>query len=83
MQIDYLYNLPDNFRTSAARLYFKALKEKLEPILGSDGRAQEVLASNIMTDKCLVAICNEKLVGIMGIQTNEGGFVDMGSALDT
>jgi len=76
MQIDYLNYLPDEFRASAIRLYFNALKEKLEPILGSDGRAQEVLASNIATDKCLVAICDEKLVGIMGIQTNKGGFMN-------
>ena len=76
MQVDYLYYLPDEFRASAIRLYFNALKEKLEPILSSDGRAQEALASNIATDKCLVAICNEKLVGIMGIQTNKGGFVN-------
>ena len=45
-------------------------------MLGSDGRAQEVLASNIATDKCLVAIYNGNFVGIMGFQTNEGGFVN-------
>jgi len=76
MQIDYLNYLPDEFRTSAIRLYFNALKEKIEPVLGSDGKAQEALASNIAIDKCLVAICDEKLVGIMGIQTNKGGFVN-------
>ena len=76
MQIDYLDYLPDDFKISAIRLYFNALKEKLEPILGSDARAQEALASNIATDKCLVAICNGKLVGIMGIQTNKRGFVN-------
>ncbi len=78
MQINYLNYLPDEFRASAIRLYFNALKEKLEPILGSDGRAQEVLTSNIASDKCLVAICDEKLVGIMGIQTNKGGFMNPG-----
>ncbi|CAB1058964.1 hypothetical protein D1BOALGB6SA_3722 [Olavius sp. associated proteobacterium Delta 1] len=56
MQVDYLDYLPDGFKASAIRLYFNSLKEKLEPILGSDGRAQEALASNIATDKCLVAI---------------------------
>jgi len=76
MQVDYLDYLPDDFKVSAIRLYFNALKEKLEPILGSDDRAQEALASNIATDKCLVAICNGKLVGIMGIQTNKRGFVN-------
>ncbi len=76
MQVEYLYYLPDEFKASAVRLYLNALEEKLEPILGSGDRAQEVLASNIATENCLVAICNEKLVGIMGIQTNEGGFVN-------
>lgn len=76
MQVDYLDYLPDDFKASASRLYFYALKEKLEPILGSDSRAQEALASNIATDKCIVAICNGKLVGIMGIQTNKRGFVN-------
>jgi ribosomal protein S18 acetylase RimI-like enzyme len=76
MQVDYIDYLPDEFRASAIRLYFNALKEKLEPILSSDGRAHEALASNITTDKCLVAIGDEKLVGIMGIQTNKGGFVN-------
>ena len=76
MQVDYLDYLPDDLKVSAIRLYFNALKEKLEPILGSDGRAQEALASNIATDKCIVAICNGKLVGIMGIQTNKRGFVN-------
>ena len=76
MQVDYLDYLPDDFKVSAIRLYFNALREKLEPILGSDGRAQEALASNIATDKCIVAICNGKLVGIMGIQTNKRGFVN-------
>lgn len=76
MKIDYLNYLPKEFRDSAIQLYFNSLKEKLEPILGSNGRAQEVLASSITTDKCLVAVCDEKLVGIMGIQTNKGGFVN-------
>ena len=76
MQFEYLDYLPDNFKVSAIRLYFNALKEKLEPILGSDSRAQEALASNIATDNCLVAISNGKLVGIMGIQTNKCGFVN-------
>jgi ribosomal protein S18 acetylase RimI-like enzyme len=76
MKVDYLYSLPDEFRDSAIRLYFNALKDKLEPILSNEDRAQEALAGNIATDKCLVAICNRKLVGIMGIQTNKGGFMN-------
>jgi len=76
MQIDYLDYLPEKFRASALQLYFNALKEKLEPLLGSDDRAQEALASNLGTNKCLVAICNQKLVGILGIQADNVGFVN-------
>ena len=76
MQIDYLDYLPDDFKVSAIGLYFNSLKEKLEPILGSDGRAQEALASNIATDNCIAAICNGKLIGIMGIQSSTRGFVN-------
>jgi ribosomal protein S18 acetylase RimI-like enzyme len=76
MQVDYKDYLPYEFRASAIQLYFTALKEKLEPILGSDGRAIKALENNIATGKCLVAIFDEKLVGIMGIQTNKGGFLN-------
>ncbi len=37
MQVDFKDYLPSEFRDSAIRLYFTALKEKLEPILGSAG----------------------------------------------
>jgi GNAT superfamily N-acetyltransferase len=76
MQVDCKDYLPDEYRTAAVRLYFTALKDKLGPILGGGGRAQEALASNIAADKCLVATCDETLIGIMGIQTNKGGFVN-------
>ena len=35
-----------------------------------------ILASNLGTSKCLVAICNQKLIGILGIQAGNGGFVN-------
>jgi len=76
MQVRYLDYLPDDCKASAARLYFKALKEKLEPILGSNGRAHEALAKNIAPDRCITAFCGDKLVGIMGIQTDKRGFVN-------
>jgi ribosomal protein S18 acetylase RimI-like enzyme len=77
MQIDYLDYLPDKFKTSALQLYLKVFSEKLVPILGTDNRVFEMLTSNIATDKCIVAICNSKVVGIMGIQTNDGGFLKL------
>ncbi len=76
MQIDYLDYLPDEFRASAITLYFNALSEKLEPILGNDERAKEALGSHLATDKCLVAVCDQKLAGILGLQDNKGGFIN-------
>ncbi|NNF96474.1 MAG: GNAT family N-acetyltransferase [Halobacteria archaeon] len=76
MQIDYLDYLPDEFRDSAIQLYLSALKDKLEPILGADGRAQEALGSNMVTDRCIVAIYDQKLVGILGMQTDKGSFLN-------
>ena len=76
MQVDYLYNLPDEFRTSAIQLYLNALKDIFEPILGNNHRAQEALKSNLDTHKCLVAICDQKLVGILCIGAREGGFLN-------
>jgi len=76
MQVNYQEYLPNKFRASAARLYFEALKEKLEPILGGNGRTHGVLAKNIANDRCITAFCGDKLVGMMGIQTGKRGFVN-------
>ena len=76
MQIDYLDYLPSKFRASAITLYFNALREKLEPILGSDDRAKEALGSHLATSKCIVAICDQKLAGILGFQDDSGGFIN-------
>lgn len=73
--IEYLKYLPGTLFRPAVDLYFYSLREKLEPLLGGDGRAQEVLMSSIVADNCLVALCNGKLVGIMGFQTSQGGFI--------
>ena len=76
MQIEYLNHLPAEFLDSAIELYFNSLREKLEPILGSDGRAQEALVSSIMKNNGFIALCEGKLVGIMGVQTSKGGFIN-------
>lgn len=76
MEIDYLEHLPGELSDDAVRLYLSALKDKLVPILGSDERAQEALRNGIAKDNCLVAICDQKLVGILGIQTDKGSFLN-------
>ena len=76
MQIDYLDHLNDNHIFPAVELYFNSLKEKLEPILGSDERAKKLLASSITADQCIAAIHEEKIIGILGVQTKDGGFIN-------
>lgn len=74
MHIDYLDHLPDEFRASAVRLALTALRDKFEPILGDDRRAQDVLGENLDTTRCLAAICARRLVGMLAIQDHGGGF---------
>ena len=76
MHIDYLDYLPDEFKDQAIQLYLHALRAKLEPILGLDDRARKVLGSNIATNSCVVAVGDQQLAGIIGIQTTKGGFLN-------
>ncbi len=75
MQIDYIDHLNDDLLYSAVELYFHSLKEKLEPILGNDDRAKKLLSKSITADKCVAAIKEGKIIGILGIQTRDGGFI--------
>lgn len=74
MEVRYCEHLPSEFKNPAARLYLGALKEKLTPILGRGDNALRVLTQNINPDNCLTALCNDRLVGILGLQTRSGSF---------
>ena len=76
MQINYLHHLPDEHKSSAVRLYLNALKDKLVPILGNDGRAQNVLETNLDTAQCIAAIRDQGIVGILAIQCSKGSFLN-------
>ena len=76
MKIDCLKYLPDEFRTSAVQLFLGALRDKLVPILGTDGRAQTVLEMNLDTTQCLTAIHDGKFAGILAIKSSQGSFLN-------
>ena len=76
MKINCLDYLPDEFRTSAVQLFLSALRDKLVPILGNDGRAQGVLEKNLNTAECLTAIYDQQLVGILAIKSSQGSFLN-------
>lgn len=76
MNIEYIDCLTEDLLGPAVDLYFNSLKEKLEPILGGDERAKNLLVSSITKNKCFAALCDGKIVGILGIQTKQGGFIN-------
>ena len=76
MHIDCLNHLPVEFSTSAVHLFLNALRDKLIPILGNDGRAQDVLEKNLDTTHCLAAICDQELVGILAIEDSTSSFLN-------
>ena len=76
MHIDYLDYLPDEFKDQALELYLHALRDKLEPIIGLDSRALKVLGSNLAANRCMAAVCDQQLAGIIGTQTEKGGFLN-------
>ena len=76
MEIQYLEYLPAEFADQAIALYFSALSAKLEPILGNIHSAREALERTLATDRCLAAVRDQQLLGMMGIQTVSGGFLN-------
>ncbi|OQY59772.1 MAG: hypothetical protein B6245_04905 [Desulfobacteraceae bacterium 4572_88] len=74
MQVCYTDYLPSEFGAAAARLYTDALQDKLVPILGNKNRAERVLIQHLAPENGLTAFYNQKLVGILGIQTWEKVF---------
>ena len=76
MEVEYLEHLPGELSDYAVSLYLSALKDKLVPIFGSEKRAQKALRNGIVKDNCLAAIYRQRVVGILGIQTDKGSFLN-------
>lgn len=75
MEIEYVDHLPEKYRHQATRLYLASLHEKLMPIFNSQQKALEILASSMNPNNCHVAVAEDQLVGILGIQTHYSGFI--------
>ena len=55
-------------------LLLSAFREKLLPVLGDDERAHHVVKECINGTNCIVAIDDQKLVGLLGVRNNQGLF---------
>lgn len=76
MQMKYVDHLPTGLAFRAMELYLHALRDKFHPILGCNERIIELLRQIVDPNHCLTALRNQEPVGILGIQTSEGGFLN-------
>lgn len=77
MHVHFLDYLPAEFRLTAAQIFADALRDKLAPILGTSTVAQQIVAQSLDPNHCLIALCNGKLVGVLGIQNAKGSFLNL------
>ena len=74
MRITYSDHLPEDFKSSASILLLSAFREKLLSILGDDERAHHIIEESINRMNCITAINDQKLVGLLGLQNDQGLF---------
>lgn len=72
-----LDHLPDDLLADAAALYLSALADKLVPVYGTGLRARRALMGGFNRQMCITAVENDRLVGILGIQTAQAEFMDV------
>lgn len=68
-------HLPEEHRRAAAVIYYSGLQAKLAPVFGPPRTAMAVLPGSFQASRCLVACAGGKLVGILGIHDQRGGFL--------
>jgi ribosomal protein S18 acetylase RimI-like enzyme len=70
-----LDHLPSDRADDAAALYLTALGDKLAPVFGTGTRARQALAVGFHRFMCISALEQDRLAGILGIQTASAGFM--------
>jgi len=69
--------LPEHLRHEAAKIYFDAFRRKLNPILKSPETAVAVLQHDLDEQQAIVALHQDRLVGLVGIQHNNRHFIEI------
>jgi ribosomal protein S18 acetylase RimI-like enzyme len=69
-------HLPEAHLPAGVRLYYSGLEEKLEPVFGPEEKALAVLPESIDPSRCLVALAESRVVGILALQDRAGSFLD-------
>ncbi len=73
-KIVYQTGLPERFRSSAAGLYDEAFGKKFAVAIRSDEDRLHLLSCGFMLDYAIVALSENKLIGIAGFHTSSGAF---------
>jgi ribosomal protein S18 acetylase RimI-like enzyme len=68
--------LPDRLRADAVQLYTEAFRRKANFLFGSRAHTSAVLQSDLAADQVLIAVQEDRLVGLAGIQHGRP-FVDL------
>ncbi len=71
-EITYQIGLPEQFRSSAARLYDEALGKKFSAAVRSDKDRLLLLTRCFMLEYAVVAVAENELIGIAGFHTPDG-----------
>lgn len=74
--IEIIDHLPEAHITAGIRLYYTGLEAKLGPVFGPLETALAVLPGSIHRSRCLVALTNGRLVGILGLHDQRGSFLE-------
>ena len=74
----YQKGLPPEFVWPASELFLSALAEKFVPILGDGSKASKLIRSSIVVSSCFSALENNKLLGVLAVQTENQNFLNPG-----
>ncbi len=69
--------LPEKYKQSAAELLLEAFNEKFIPILGKDKKSIKLIKASIDINNCIYSEKNGNLLGILGITTTKGNFINI------
>lgn len=75
--ITILTGLPEHLREQAAHIYVDAFQRKLRPIMGTPQVMVAMLREHCSTANAIVAMHNDKLVGLTGVHHNGTTFVHL------
>ena len=75
-QVEVRRGLPERHRRRAAEVYYDAFRQKFEPIMGSQEHGVAVLEKAFDLSYALVALHQDQLAGVAGVQYGGHHLVD-------